>query len=96
MTPNPVALKEAAKLEIISLIDNTADFLSSNTRKEVQTFQHSVHWHTGLPMAENGFAMLIRVCYEDKTVSILFDTGTSPNGVCMNAKLMDIDLSRRF
>ena len=92
LTSKAVSLKEASKLEIISLMDNTVDFLSSNTRKEVQTFQHSAHWHTGLPMAENGFSMLIRVLGDEKPCSILFDTGTSPNGVCTNAKLMDIDL----
>jgi 7,8-dihydropterin-6-yl-methyl-4-(beta-D-ribofuranosyl)aminobenzene 5'-phosphate synthase len=93
LTSKPVSLKEASKLEMISVMDNTVDFLSSNTRKEVQTFQHSTHWHTGLPMAENGFSMLIRIFGDEKTSSILFDAGTSPNGVCVNAKLMDIDLS---
>jgi 7,8-dihydropterin-6-yl-methyl-4-(beta-D-ribofuranosyl)aminobenzene 5'-phosphate synthase len=88
-----IALKETAKLEIVSLMDNTVDFLSSNTRKEVQTFQHSAHWHQGLPHAENGFSMLIRVQSENKTESILFDTATSSTGVCENAKLMDIDLA---
>jgi 7,8-dihydropterin-6-yl-methyl-4-(beta-D-ribofuranosyl)aminobenzene 5'-phosphate synthase len=92
LTAKPVALKEASKLEIISVMDNTVDFLSSNTRKEVQTFQHSAHWHTGLPVAENGFSMLIRVFGDEKTGSILFDAGTSPNGVCTNAKLMGVDL----
>lgn len=87
-----IALKETAKLEIVSLMDNTVDFLSSNTIREVQVFQHSVHWHKGLPHAENGFTMLIRVQGEDKTECILFDMGTSPEGVCDNAKLMDIDL----
>jgi 7,8-dihydropterin-6-yl-methyl-4-(beta-D-ribofuranosyl)aminobenzene 5'-phosphate synthase len=87
-----LALKETAKLEIVSLMDNTVDFLSSNTRREVQTFQHSAHWHEGLPHAENGLSMLIRVQSEGKTESILLDTGTSPDGVCENAKLMDIDL----
>lgn len=87
-----VKLTEIKSLEIISLVDNTVDFLSSNTRREVQTFQHSAHWHEGLPHAENGLSMLIRPQNEGKTESILFDTGTSPHGVCENAKLMDIDL----
>jgi 7,8-dihydropterin-6-yl-methyl-4-(beta-D-ribofuranosyl)aminobenzene 5'-phosphate synthase len=73
-------------------MDNTVDFLSSNTLREVQAFQHSAHWHKGLPHAENGLSMLIRVQSEGKTESILFDTGTSPEGVCENARLMDIDL----
>ncbi len=87
------ALKEVSKLEITSLMDNTVDFLSSNTREEVQTFQHSAYWNTGLPCAENGFSMLIKVYTGDKKYSILLDTGTSPDGVCQNAKLMDIDFS---
>ena len=86
-------LAETAGLEIISLVDNTVDFLSSNNRKEVQAFQHSAHWHNGLPHAENGFSMLIRVQCGEKTESILFDTATSSTGLCENAKLMDIDLS---
>jgi 7,8-dihydropterin-6-yl-methyl-4-(beta-D-ribofuranosyl)aminobenzene 5'-phosphate synthase len=89
----PVGLKTASKLEIISIVDNAVDFLSSNTRKEVQTFQHSTHWHRGLPHAENGFSMLIKVHSGEETCSILFDAGTSSNGVAINAELMDIDLS---
>jgi 7,8-dihydropterin-6-yl-methyl-4-(beta-D-ribofuranosyl)aminobenzene 5'-phosphate synthase len=87
-----VKLAQTAKLEIISLVDNTVDFLSSNTRKEVHTFQHWAHWHKGLPHGENGLSMLIRVQCDGKTESILFDTATSPEGVCRNAELMDIDL----
>ncbi len=87
-----IPLKETTKLEIVSLIDNTVDFLSSSTRKEVHSLQHSAYWHRGLPHAENGLSMLIRVQTESKSESILFDTGTSPDGVCENAKLMDIDL----
>jgi 7,8-dihydropterin-6-yl-methyl-4-(beta-D-ribofuranosyl)aminobenzene 5'-phosphate synthase len=87
-----VKLAETTGLEIISLVDNTVDFLSSNTRKEVHSFQHSAHWHKGLPHAENGLSMLIRVQCDSETTSILFDAGTSQDGVCENAKLMDIDL----
>ncbi len=86
-------LKEAANLEIVSLMDNTVDFLSSNTRKEVQTFQHSTHWHGGLPHAENGFSMFIKVSSGQETCSILFDTGASANGATKNAKLMNIALN---
>jgi 7,8-dihydropterin-6-yl-methyl-4-(beta-D-ribofuranosyl)aminobenzene 5'-phosphate synthase len=95
MGNNPLEIKlaETTKIEIISLVDNTVDFLSSNTRKEVRTFQHSLHWLTGLPCAENGFAMYIRVQSGEGTFSILFDTATSSDGVCRNAKAMDIDLS---
>lgn len=87
-----IALRQTTKLELISLMDNTVDFLSSNSRKEVHTFQHSTHWHKGLPRAENGFSMLVRV-QSNETTSTLFDTGTSIEGVYQNAKFMGIDLA---
>jgi 7,8-dihydropterin-6-yl-methyl-4-(beta-D-ribofuranosyl)aminobenzene 5'-phosphate synthase len=46
-----------------------------------------------VPVAEHGFSMLIRVFNEGKSNSILFDTGSSPNGILENAKRMGLDLS---
>ena len=95
-------MKEASKLEIVSLMDNNVDFLSSNTRKEVQSLwhwtkeQYGTEWaqaHTELPFAEHGFSMLVRVFRNQEKCTILFDTGVSSNGVIMNAKRMGIDLS---
>ena len=102
MVIETVDLKEASKLEIVSLMDNTVDFLSSNTRKEVQSLRHwtkeqyGLEWaqaHAELPFAEHGFCMLVRVFRNQETCTILFDTGVSSNGVIMNAKRMGIDLS---
>ena len=73
-------------------MDNTVDFLSTNRRKEVQTFPHWAHEYTDLPFAEHGFSMLLRVSNREKTCTILYDTGISPNGVVVNAKRMGIDL----
>jgi 7,8-dihydropterin-6-yl-methyl-4-(beta-D-ribofuranosyl)aminobenzene 5'-phosphate synthase len=88
-----VSLKEASKLEIISLMDNTVDFLSSNIQKEVQSFRHWKQTYSELPFAEHGFSMLLRVFSGKNTCTILFDTGVSPNGVLMNAERMGIDLN---
>ena len=83
-------------------MDNNVDFLSSNFRKEVQSFRHwtkekyGSNWvqaHTELPFAEHGFSMLVRIFTDQKCWSILFDTGVSSNGVIVNAKRMGIDLS---
>ena len=102
MAIETVDLKEASKLEIVSLMDNNVDFLSSNNRKEVQSFrqwtkeQYGTEWaraHTELPFAEHGFSMLVRVFQNQEACTILFDTGVSSNGVIMNAKRMGIDLS---
>jgi 7,8-dihydropterin-6-yl-methyl-4-(beta-D-ribofuranosyl)aminobenzene 5'-phosphate synthase len=87
-----IELQEASKLEIISLMDNTIDFLSNNRKKEVQTFHQWVNKYTDIPFAEHGFSMLLRVSNREKTFTILWDTGISPNGVLVNAKRMDIDL----
>jgi 7,8-dihydropterin-6-yl-methyl-4-(beta-D-ribofuranosyl)aminobenzene 5'-phosphate synthase len=88
-------------LEIVSLIDNTADFLSTINRREVESFRqwtnkrYGEKWanaHLELPFAEHGFSMLIRILQSGKKVAILFDTGTSHSGIVENAKRMGIDL----
>jgi 7,8-dihydropterin-6-yl-methyl-4-(beta-D-ribofuranosyl)aminobenzene 5'-phosphate synthase len=92
---------EVDGLEVISLVDNSADFLSTVDGKETQAFrqwtkkQYGEDWiktHSQLPMAEHGFSMLIRVRQNGKKVSILFDMGVSTDGVIENAKRMGIDL----
>jgi 7,8-dihydropterin-6-yl-methyl-4-(beta-D-ribofuranosyl)aminobenzene 5'-phosphate synthase len=94
-------LKEASRIEIISLMDNTIDFLSSNDKREVQplrqwTERHGEAWsqtHIDLPFAEHGFSMLIKVFKKgEKSRSVLFDTGISSSGVIVNAKRMGIEL----
>lgn len=101
-TPGPFKIKEVNGLEVISLLDNSADFLSTPERKEVQHFRewttkrYGREWtntHHKLPFAEHGFSMLIRTLRAGKSTSILFDTGSSSNGVIENATRMDIDLN---
>lgn len=97
-----VPLKEVDSAEITSLIDNSLDFLSTIGREEVQHVRNWVkrakgdEWvkeHFRLPMAEHGFSMLVRVCCEGKLHTILFDTGSSPDGMITNASRMGLDLS---
>ena len=92
---------EVDGLEVFSLVDNSVDFLSTVDRKEVQSFRqwikkrHGQEWiktHPQLPFAEHGFSMLIRVLRGRKSVSILFDTGISADGVVENAKRMGLEL----
>jgi len=95
-------LREVDSVEIISLIDNSVDFLSTIEREEVQQVRKWVKerkgekWtkeHFRLPLAEHGFSMLVRIFFDDKSHSILFDTGGSPDGVVTNANRMGLDLS---
>jgi 7,8-dihydropterin-6-yl-methyl-4-(beta-D-ribofuranosyl)aminobenzene 5'-phosphate synthase len=95
-------IAEVACLEVLSLVDNSVDFLSTIDRKQAQSFRqwttkrNGQEWtqaHSQLPLAEHGFSMIIRVPRGKKSVSILFDTGVSGDGVVENAKRMGLDLS---
>jgi 7,8-dihydropterin-6-yl-methyl-4-(beta-D-ribofuranosyl)aminobenzene 5'-phosphate synthase len=95
-------VKEVDAVEIISLVDNSVDFLSTLDKRQVQSFrrwtrerygQKWVRSHTRLPCAEHGFSMLIRVFREGKASCVLFDTGGSSEGIVENAERMGISLS---
>ena len=98
-----VNVAEVDGLEIISLIDNSVDFLSTIDRKDIQSFRewtkkrYGEEWagtHSELPIAEHGFSVLIRILFGKKSVSVLFDTGISAEGVVENAKRMGLELSQ--
>ena len=95
-------LKEVDGLEMISLADNTVDFLSTIVKKEAKQVREWVKermgedWakkHFRLPFAEHGFSMLIRVFSNSGSHSMLFDTGFSEEGVVTNAKRMGLNLA---
>jgi 7,8-dihydropterin-6-yl-methyl-4-(beta-D-ribofuranosyl)aminobenzene 5'-phosphate synthase len=95
-------LKEVDSVEIVSLVDNCVDFLSTIERKEVYQVRKWVKerkgdgWmreHFRLPVAEHGFSVLVRTFRSDGFHSILFDAGGSYDGVVANADRMGLDLS---
>jgi 7,8-dihydropterin-6-yl-methyl-4-(beta-D-ribofuranosyl)aminobenzene 5'-phosphate synthase len=96
-----ISLKEAATVEVISLVDNSVDFLSTNNKEQVKSFRQWTREYYGqdwfrtrrqLPFAEHGFSMLIRVFTEGTSRSVLFDAGNSPRGAVRNAKCMGLNL----
>ena len=101
MTAKNIELREVDRAEVISLVDNSIDFLSTIRRKEVQQVwkwikeRFGEKWikeHFRLPSAEHGFSMLIRVSVDGDSHSILFDAGASSKGVVTNAKQMGLNL----
>jgi 7,8-dihydropterin-6-yl-methyl-4-(beta-D-ribofuranosyl)aminobenzene 5'-phosphate synthase len=95
-------IAEIDGLEVLSLVDNSADYLSTLDKKEAHSFRqwtkkrNGQEWtknHSQLPFAEHGFSMLIRVLRGRESVSILYDTGISADGVVENAKRMELNLS---
>jgi 7,8-dihydropterin-6-yl-methyl-4-(beta-D-ribofuranosyl)aminobenzene 5'-phosphate synthase len=98
----PIKPKEADAAEIVSLVDNSVDFLSAINKQQIQSLRqwtrerHGHEWaktHSQLPCAEHGFSMLIRVFREGKANSVLFDAGISPDGLVKNAECMGINLN---
>ncbi len=95
-------IKEADGVEILSLVDNSVDFLSVVNNPHVQSFRkwkrkrHGKEWsktHMDLPVAEHGFSLLIRVFSGDQSDSVLFDTGGTRRGMVENAERMAVNLS---
>ena len=96
-------LKEVDGVEILSLVDNSIDLLSSVNREEVKPLRSWVRermgeeWvkkHFRYPIAEHGFSVLIRVFAGKNSPSVLFDTGLSAKGVVTNACNMGVNLTQ--
>ena len=68
-------LKEAVGAEIISLMDNSLNVLSTIQINEVKNVREWTKKNFRLPITEHGFSMLIRIFDEKKVHSILFDAG---------------------
>ena len=98
----PYNIAEVDGLEVLSLVDNSVDYLSTIDKKEAQSFRqwtkkrNGQEWtrtHSQMPLAEHGFSMLVRVIRGRKSVSMLFDTGMSTDGVVENAKRIGLELN---
>ncbi len=94
-------LEEIDAAEILSLMDNSVDFLSTMGNPEAQgvrkwiTERKDKKWvskHFSPPIAEHGFSALVKVFNKGKSHSILFDAGISPEGVVTNANGMGVKL----
>jgi 7,8-dihydropterin-6-yl-methyl-4-(beta-D-ribofuranosyl)aminobenzene 5'-phosphate synthase len=86
-------IREAESVEIISLIDNYIDYLSTIKKEEVKNVRKWTKKHIITLMAEHGFSMFIRVFDGGEPHSILFDAGNSPTGVLINAGVMGVHLA---
>jgi len=89
-----INLKEADKLEVLTLQDNYIDVAAMDGSEMV---------HRAMPLkdgeiknsilAEHGFSALVSVTTGSKTRSILFDFGFSEQGAAYNADALDADLT---
>jgi 7,8-dihydropterin-6-yl-methyl-4-(beta-D-ribofuranosyl)aminobenzene 5'-phosphate synthase len=103
MDSNNISLREVDSVEIVSLVDNSVDFASSVGRRDVEQVRKWVtkrlgeEWikkHFQYPFAEHGFSILIRTFADEKSHSLLFDTGLGRTSVVDNAKRMGLNLTQ--
>jgi metal-dependent hydrolase (beta-lactamase superfamily II) len=94
MSHQEFKLREAESVEIISLIENSVDYLSTIQKDEVKNVREWTKRRFIMPIAEHGFSVLLRVYDGYKLHSVLFDVGSSPNGVVTNAKRMGMRARR--
>jgi len=90
-----ITLKDADKVEILTLQDNYIDVAAMDSSEMVQRamplkdgeIKNSI-------LAEHGFSALVNVTTGSESRSILFDFGFSEHGAAYNADVLDADLSK--
>jgi 7,8-dihydropterin-6-yl-methyl-4-(beta-D-ribofuranosyl)aminobenzene 5'-phosphate synthase len=99
----PVPLEPVDSLELISLIDNVTDTFMPDqgpahragpgldARRPASLMADG--WAPDRLVAEHGFSLLVTVTKGDNTRRLLFDTGTSPDGMIENMRRLDLDPS---
>ena len=83
-------LREADKLEVTVLVDNYHDVFLQGT----DVAQRLLTPPPNLPLAEHGFACLLKVHAGSEEHVVLFDTGASTTCFFHNAKLLNVDFTR--
>ncbi len=84
-------LKEADKIEVLTILDNTVDALMAST-EQVQRFPLPPDPLTcEMLVAEHGFAALVTVTRGNTAHSFLLDAGLSKNGLIHNMDVLEVE-----
>jgi 7,8-dihydropterin-6-yl-methyl-4-(beta-D-ribofuranosyl)aminobenzene 5'-phosphate synthase len=84
-----ISLQPVSGLQIISLVDNVVDLLSSVNKEMVHPAREWVKDNSDFLIADHGFSMIVRL---RKGFTILFDTGSNPNSIIRNAASLGLSL----
>ena len=97
----PVPLEPVDSVELVSLIDNVTDAFmpdqgpasrsGSSVRAQRPAGLMADGWVPDALIAEHGFSLLVTVTKGDSAHRLLFDTGTSPDGMIENMRRLEID-----
>src|SRR5260370_26707533 len=96
-----IALEPVESVELLSVMDNVTDVFMPDQGPASRvglTFGATRPaalmadgWAPEALVAEHGFAMLVTVVKGGRSRRVLFDTGTSPDGVIENMRRLDVD-----
>jgi 7,8-dihydropterin-6-yl-methyl-4-(beta-D-ribofuranosyl)aminobenzene 5'-phosphate synthase len=98
---DPVRLPEVDEVSVTTMVDNTFDALLASadgvTRTPMGTGRVAARQFAGGETlaglrAEHGFSALVTVRRGNTSSTLLFDTGTSPDGLAVNAERLGIDV----
>jgi 7,8-dihydropterin-6-yl-methyl-4-(beta-D-ribofuranosyl)aminobenzene 5'-phosphate synthase len=101
LAADPVTLPEVDEVTIVALVDNTFDALLASTSGvarpspaagRVAAWQFADGETVAGLRAEHGFSALVTVRSASKSSTLLFDTGTSPDGLAVNAERLGVDV----
>jgi 7,8-dihydropterin-6-yl-methyl-4-(beta-D-ribofuranosyl)aminobenzene 5'-phosphate synthase len=87
-------IQEIDRISLTILMDNTTDFLLASSEHAVRPpFVRNEKFVLPPPVAEHGFSALITIPKSEQgtSISFLFDTGVSENGVIHNADVFGMD-----
>jgi 7,8-dihydropterin-6-yl-methyl-4-(beta-D-ribofuranosyl)aminobenzene 5'-phosphate synthase len=97
---DPIALEPVDELVITTLVDNSFDALMTDMGPAHRTTRRPTtevaHFEGGVTfpgmVAEHGFSALVTVRRGDRSHTLLFDTGLSPDGMATNMERLGIDV----
>ena len=92
MAQTSAPLKAVDRLEITTLVDNSSDVFLPST-EEVRRAQIPTRLPWGERKAlvsEHGYSALVSVHTANRSASLLFDAGTSTNGLIHNMDVLEV------
>ncbi len=83
-------LKEADKVEVLTILDNTVDMLMPSTEQSKRFPLPPDPLTCEMLVAEHGFAALVTVSRGNTAHSVLLDAGRSKNGLIHNMDVLEV------
>jgi 7,8-dihydropterin-6-yl-methyl-4-(beta-D-ribofuranosyl)aminobenzene 5'-phosphate synthase len=94
MSQSHVSLKQADRVEILTIMDNYTDVLLRNTKVVTRPpLAKGGSIPVDALLAEHGLSLLVKVYHGEEKHTILFDTGYTNIGVPHNLELLNVDLN---